>query len=300
MCIATSVCGGDFAKDYQAINEGRLEFYVNPEKAKKVIRSKEADPAIVRAAMQAAWSEQRRARHGFQVVMSFGAGADSEGFHMDGMHVGSGFEVAQYFYTWLSWFMFGSQKEGGRHIYFDWYNLRGLPGSREERRSNGTISVLNDAWKELYLEAFHEAKLLIFLVSTPWLDSPNCHEEFEWLIDSIAKNPHAKNMPLFWVLDDRVTSHVNWPVFLKRLSQIAVAIGYGPNFWNDYIFDFSTKRAQDVAVGRTIPFMKRLCSFWPLGGQEQRITDGLLQDHYKIGVKNGIPGFEPDAAGWAY
>ena len=37
-------------------------------------------------------------------------------------------DVVNYLHTFLCHWFFGSLKEGTRHIYYDWHNLKGLPG----------------------------------------------------------------------------------------------------------------------------------------------------------------------------
>ena len=112
-------CGGNLDADFKAVNEQRVDFFSAG--ATQAV-NQEADPTLVKAALASAWSDDNRAQCGYQVIMSFGAASDSDGFDMDGTHVGSGFEVVQYMHTWLSYFMFGSMAEGRRHIYFDYYN----------------------------------------------------------------------------------------------------------------------------------------------------------------------------------
>ena len=132
------------------------------------------------------------------------------------------------------------------------------------KKPDGKTAHLNPAWKDIFLQVFAEAKLIIFLVSEPWLNSPNCHAEFQWLCTLIEQNPTAKNMVVFWKLDEKVEDHHNWPVLMKKLSNIALEVlGYDSNFWDDYSFDFSSKAAQDDAVARALPLMTQLCNIQP-------------------------------------
>ena len=136
--------------------------------------------SVVKEAIRICHSEERRARCGFQLIMSFGARGNDDGSPLifDGESVGSGMDVVNQVHEFLSHFLFGSIEEGTRHIYFDWHNLKGLPGTKEVPKPKGTgIMRLNDEWKELYYEAFKQAKIKIFLISDAWLNSPNCMEE---------------------------------------------------------------------------------------------------------------------------
>ncbi|KAL1499594.1 hypothetical protein AB1Y20_011793 [Prymnesium parvum] len=47
--------------------------------------------------------------------------------------------------SWLSYRMFGSMEEGRKHMYFDFYRLRGLPGTVEKIKPDGLIACLNQA-----------------------------------------------------------------------------------------------------------------------------------------------------------
>eukprot|EP00128_Syssomonas_multiformis_P014751 Colp12_sorted_trinity150504_noHs@33332 len=63
----------------------------------------------------------------------------------------------------------------GDEVYFDAENLLGLPETYQDE----TGRVLNPNWKELYLKAMGEAKVVVFFVTDKWLVSPFCQEELQ-------------------------------------------------------------------------------------------------------------------------
>ena len=39
---------------------------------------------------------------------------------------------------------------------------------------------LNPIWDNIYWTCINQCKVMVFLVTKPWLDSPNCRQEIEW------------------------------------------------------------------------------------------------------------------------
>lgn len=280
--------------DYDMINEGRLDFFVKAERS--VHDDAAADPELAAAAVKACHSEEKRAKHGYQLIMSFGARGNDDGspLEIDGIKVGSGIDVVNYLHNFLCHWLFGSLKEGTRHIYYDFYNLRGLPGTREVPKPKGEgVMRLNPAWKPLYKEAFGEARIIIFIISTSWLESPNCHEEFSWLLDLIKADPSADKEVFFWILDKRVLEHPNWPALYNNLNQLCVEIGAGEGMFDEFIMPFVTQEDQDRAIMKMAEYVTRLCSVWPQGTDEKkRITQSRLEKNFMKGMHAGIPGFD--------
>lgn len=286
--------GGSVESDFDAINENRLDFFVKEER--KFHANEEPDPKVAEEAKRACRSEEKRATHGFQIIMSFGARGNDDGspLEVDGMEVGSGIDVVNYLHAFLCHWFFGSLKEGTRHIYYDWHNLKGLPGTKEVPKPTGAgVMRLNPAWKVLYRQAFEEARLILFLISTSWLESPNCHEEFFWLLELMKADPEADKDVFFWILDEKVQEHPNWQPLLNMLNKAGEEMGAPPGAFDDFILPFKSKDQQNTALEMLVEFACTHCKVWHKGARKATpISMELLEANYQKGVQKGIPGFE--------
>ena len=63
-------------------------------------------------------------------------------------------------------------------VYFDAETLKGKKGTKTEDGK-----VLNDQWKEIYLEAIRNANAMLFIITDAWLESPWCWQEFGWYLE---------------------------------------------------------------------------------------------------------------------
>jgi len=110
---------GSVDADYEAINAGRLDFFVKADR--QVLHDDKPDPKVEKEAINACHSEAKRAQHGYQMIMSFGARGNDDGspLHVDGIKVGSGIDVVSYLHNFFCHWYFGSLQEGTRHIYFE-------------------------------------------------------------------------------------------------------------------------------------------------------------------------------------
>ncbi|MBO8450646.1 MAG: toll/interleukin-1 receptor domain-containing protein [Spirochaetes bacterium] len=63
-------------------------------------------------------------------------------------------------------------------VYFDAKTLKGKKGTKIEDGK-----VLNDQWKEIYLEAIRNANAMLFIITDAWLKSKWCWQEFGWYLE---------------------------------------------------------------------------------------------------------------------
>lgn len=63
-------------------------------------------------------------------------------------------------------------------VYFDAKTLKGKKGTKTKDGK-----VLNDQWKEIYLEAIRNANAMLFIITDAWLESPWCWQEFGWYLE---------------------------------------------------------------------------------------------------------------------
>ena len=174
-----------------------------------------------------------------------------------------------------------------------YFNLKGLPGTKEVPKPKGEgVMRLNPAWKALYRSAFKEARIILFMVSTSWLDSPNCHEEFSWLIELIRADPEADKEVFFWVLDDRVLEHPNWAPLNNQLKKLSSEMGMPEDAFEEVIMPFVTQDQQNDAIEKVTEHIQQHCRVWPKGAKAaSKITGDLLERNFKKGLDAGIPGF---------
>jgi len=255
--------------------------------------------SVVKEAIRICHSEERRARCGFQLIMSFGARGNDYGSPLifDGESVGSGMDVVNQVHEFLSHFLFGSIEEGTRHIYFDWHNLKGLPGTKEVPKPKGTgIMRLNDEWKELYYEAFKQAKIKIFLISDAWLNSPNCMEEFGWLLEIVGADPDQDGAIFFWLLTSTCTKHARWPDIVRHFENFEKKIKCPPGTYKKLLIPYHDKGTQDEALAFLMGMItEENVQYQPRGAAKPEvITEAMMKMNYSKAFKAGVKGFEAE------
>ena len=80
-------------------------------------------------------------------------------------------------------------------VYFDAESLKGEPGTKIV---NG--KTLNDDWKQVYLAAMKEAKVMLFIITKAWLESVWCKEEWKWFCEMSGTIEQPK---LAFLLEDK-------------------------------------------------------------------------------------------------
>jgi len=251
-------------------------------------------------AIKKCWTNERRAACGFQMTLSFGARRTEGHMEIDGVEVGSGFEAIKFLHTFFSVLLFGSVKEGSRHIYFDWYNLQGLPGTKETKRPDGSVSYLNDSWHELYVKAFNESKVLIFCISSAWLDSPNCFQELGMLFNVLRgdKNGSGDDSQCYiWIMDKGVPGHPNWAKFEKTMGDMCQEHSGHRNEWHAVLHDFTTENAQNKALCKLMYEFTQYISVQRIGDARPWKIDGKgVLKNYMAGCDAKVPGFNREQA----
>eukprot|EP00808_Paulinella_micropora_P002043 g56464.t1 len=218
------------------------------------IEQKKYDTSRQSEAFKCAFSLERRARHGFQIAISFAGGKLSEPFDLGSdsktFMVDSGFMIAKCFFADLCKNLFLSVEEGRRHCYFDWMAMHRLPGTIQEtsKGPDGLIRVkpLNDHWKCLYDTAVGECKVVLFILTNEWLESKYCRGEFQALVQREAGKNWAQRetQPIFLMIQTSIKTNPKFTEFKQECDK-----QFGAEFWDDYAYwwtpDMSLSQCQD-------------------------------------------------------
>lgn len=130
--------------------------------------------------------------------------------------------------------------------------------------------------------------MLIFLISTPWLNSPNCHHEFNMLLKALRGDGEGRGV-FFWIMDKGVKRHPNWVVLANKIGITVKEL----EATRDVVHDFTNKDQQNDAMQKCMHKITETISFWPKGASKPRkLTERELVANYARGAEHCIPGFE--------
>lgn len=184
---------------------------------------------------------------GAEIIMSFGA--------RDG-----GFDFAERLREDLYAALFGHRPEKNRvRAYLDYHSLQEHPATRYPWHAGAKKGFMeNPFWDIAYRNGVENAKIMIFNISSEWLRSAYCYEEFEWFREKKKKDVSFPGLFLF---------NKEAQEFLTAKGQDIpglAKIDNGPKLYNEIISTLSLPNISSLNVGLPMGTITRIAKPGPL------------------------------------